>query len=128
MYKIFLLFFPLLLLLSSCCSTKLIPGEDELKTKFGNKVFIWNSDSSYLLIVYKNEKTGLNNFSPLQFEIYSLQNDKIIHKHILPGGKVYWADDFIIKAEIQPGNITDDEKPEDFLYFYDVKTNQVIKR
>jgi len=116
----------LVLFFSSCSVQKVVPNETELKTKFGNKIFFWNSDSTFLLAIEKTVTTGNNYLAPLDFLVYSLKTDSVTYKQLLSGGAVGWFDDYTLKIEIQPGNITGDESEKDFTFYYDVKRNKKI--
>jgi len=116
----------LVLFFSSCSVQKVVPNENELKSKFGNKTFYWNYDTTFLLIVDKTDTTNYNYLAPLDFLVYSLKTDSVTYKQFLPGSAVGWFGDYTLKIEIQPGNITGDETENDFTFYYDVKRNKKI--
>lgn len=86
--------------------------------------FSWNADSTFLLIIHKTGQTNDHLYVPLKFSVYSLNCDTITYQSTFPGGSVKWIDRYILKIEIQPGNITGDETENDFRFFYDVKANK----
>lgn len=114
----------LMLFFSTCSVQKDIPTETELKAKFGNNNFSWNSDSTFLLVVKKTGSISNKYLTPLDFLIYSLNSGSVTYKQFLPGGTINWIDNYILRIEILPGNITGEETEKDFTYFYDVKINK----
>jgi len=129
--------------LISCASNEKTPenSEQTIKQKPTSKVellaaekfenhYVIQNNSSNTFALCVNKIIGSDHLfrNAINYFIYDLSNEKLIHEELIASGNVKWLNDHQIQITIIPGIVKGDEKGEGkpAAYIYDVKLKKKI--
>ena len=97
--------------------------------KFGEDVeFAENQDSTYVLCVHDHKGTVKQPRNSVQYMIYNLADNKVVHEETVGSGYVKWYSDYQIEIFRTPGIMRDDQTRDDFITIYNVKTGESVSK
>ena len=100
-------------------------AQAHLQSPPGNRLsLLYNEPRSHVICFTQRKPTAQHPFNELQFLVYDIKNQKLIHKNSLRDGQVSWLDDHQVKVErtqMTPG-------AENNTYLFDVNSQRKHKQ
>jgi hypothetical protein len=114
--------------LNGCSSTalqKTVDYQSLAKEKYGEDIrFLYNTLETAVVCMHADKSTDRNPIPYLNFFIFDVKNNKVLHEAEIPGGSIRWIDNYLVEIRSKPEVMIRNEESVQKSYIFDIRSTE----
>jgi hypothetical protein len=108
---------------SSTAHQKTVDYQSMAKEKYGKDIrFLYNTLGTAVVCMHSDISTAPNPIPYLNFFIFDVKNNKVLHEAEIPGGSIRWIDNYRVEIKSKPEVMIRNVEPITKSYIFDIRS------